>query len=617
MTAATASSVDSDPFYPSSRNNSSSDSSASSASSHSSTHNSHGHAGGESMGDEGIRELRSSRSSSKFIREQLEGLGGAEGTRGGAGAGSARGGSRAGKGAGQYEQADKVKVESDKSNRRHSAGSNGDSGFEEDEDAGALQWGALQRLDQSDDKSASGARRAEDANDVAAAASALLSASATLPIERDGIAAAAAAVAAAAERMDDSPTNTAASSQHQAAMSVGAPIVGATFQPAAYIPLIPRPQPPGTQSGYPYPPGIDHSSQSSSSLSSSNASSAAASTDGKRKHSSLTHSPSSSSSAHSTPTVPGKAPPSAPLPPSAAPSGTPNINFSPAPGSSSGSSAVSSRKRRKKEDEESSLNLAYERQISLLNEAIRQLLAYVSPLHSQADAYVDELITGYRSEYMKEQLREGRTAENKRYARAMSGYFLSFYATSNLNSQLALQNVAYYPPNGAPGGPATAPISTPSPTAAQSAASGSSSPVASLRPDVLLQQRMQGDTWEGLSHPLYSNLTLLLYTVIDALLMDALQVTLWSLYLERLEPFFILDPSPQSQARMLLLTAYAVKLAYCANHDIYLPYLTGLYAQFSKLFSEYVHSKPGIKLGVSNTQLTARYRLLGSLREKE
>ena len=615
MTATTASAADGDSFFPSSRLTSSS-----------AAHSADGP-------DEGTRELRSSRSSSKFIREQLEGLsgggGGGGGGAGNGGSGSAGGGtggrSRGGKGGGGHGDGDKVKVEADRGHGRNgsshpssgggssnSGSSNGDSAFEEDEDAGALQWGNLQRLDQSDDKTAATAtqqstqRHAEDANDVAAAATALLSASGSLPIERNGIAAAAAAVAAAADRMDESHNSGTGSSERQPL--AGAPIVGATFQPAAYVPHIPRPQPPGTQSAYPYPPAVNPPSTATAM--------STATADGKRKHSALGPSLASSSAAALSTATAGKASHTVTAqPPSTASTSSSNMSFS-ATATSTAAAGSSNRKRRKKEDEESSLNLAYERQISLLNEAIRQLLAYVSPLHSQADAYVDELITGYRSEYMKEQLREGRTGENKRYARAMSGYFLSFYSTSNLNTQLALQNIAYYPPGGT-ATPNAASTSTPPSNSVHSPLSGSSTPVGTMRPEALLQQRLLADTWEGLSHPLYSNLTLLLYTVIDALLMDALQVTLWSLYLERLEPFFILDPSPQSQARMLLLTAYAVKLAYCGNHDIYLPYLTGLYAQFSKLFAEYVHSKPGIKLGVSNTQLTARYRLLGSLREKE
>ena len=98
-------------------------------------------------------------------------------------------------------------------------------------------------------------------------------------------------------------------------------------------------------------------------------------------------------------------------------------------------------------------------------------------------------------------------------------------------------------------------------------------------PKDLLLQRIPLDPWEGLSHPLYPNLTLLLYTIIDALLMDTLQITLFSLYLERLEPFFILEASPSSQARLLLIVAYAMKLAYMENHSIFPTLLDGAVLQ--------------------------------------
>ena len=578
-------------------------------------HSSPAPAAAAAAGDDGFaydREPRSTRSSSKFIREQLEGLarpgGRLPGSREteekeGAEVEEAEGAERGsgGRSDALYKNGERQQSSSSSGSRLSGSaeaeeGGGGSasspSAFEEDEDAGALQWSNLQPLDKSDDTAAAAPASAPGVaglSEVAAAASALLSG---LPKQdRNG-----GGAAGKGDRREDDIRASAPASSAQS---------GSTRQSSPpQLAALPRSSPPQQPVSLPFAPIPSASSSPFSPTTAAN----------KRHLSSLSSAPavpsvSSAQSAASSPSLFASSSHSSPSASSAASKLLSNQNAT--------SASSSSRKRRKKEDEESSLNLAYERQISTLNEAIRQLLAYVSPLHSHTDAFVDELISAYRGEYMKEQLRDGRTAENKKFARAMAAYFLTFYHNANMSAQLQHHD-------GKEGGAAGAGAGGAGASAGGSGAGGEGSSgmgggglgssSSGLSSGASGPQR---DPWEGVSHPLYSNVTLLLYTIIDALLMDTLQVVLFSLYLERLEPFFILEPSPASQARLLLLTAYAMKLAYLDNHSIFLPYLTGLYSNFSRLFSEYLHSKQGVKLGIANTQLTARFRLFGSLREKD
>ena len=297
------------------------------------------------------------------------------------------------------------------------------------------------------------------------------------------------------------------------------------------------------------------------------------------------------------------------------------------------------KRRRAEKDEDAALIQAYERQVNTLNEAMRQLLAFVStPFSSGTDAYVDELIAAYRGEYMKEQSREGRAAENKRYARAMAAYFLTYYHSTSINVQgpqfnlqqnnghletpfvMQQATASNFHSNQHPNHSNTNVHSSSAYPNANSSNQQSDANASNAHPSgdpttsfsSLLN--MPSDPFEGLNHPLYPHLSSLLYTVIDSLLMDTLQIAIFSVYLERLEPYWILELPPAAQARLLLLAAYAMKLAYVDNHSIYLPYLSGLYANFSQILSEYLHSKPGVKLGIQPQHLASRFRsLLASL----
>jgi len=102
--------------------------------------------------------------------------------------------------------------------------------------------------------------------------------------------------------------------------------------------------------------------------------------------------------------------------------------------------------------------------------------------------------------------------------------------------------------------------------------------------------------------------------VADRFLMNDLEIVLWSLYLDRLEPFWLRLSAPQ-QALALLCTAYSMKAVFAADHLTFVPMLNEIVADFGVRYQGWLVGKGPISLAIPPVMLHARFSMFERFRE--
>jgi len=95
----------------------------------------------------------------------------------------------------------------------------------------------------------------------------------------------------------------------------------------------------------------------------------------------------------------------------------------------------------------------------------------------------------------------------------------------------------------------------------------------------------------------------------DALLMNLFEITVWSFFLMRLESQWVNISQAQNQLKVLFFTAFAVKVNFTEDYQIFTPYLNSHYPNFSESFKRWLYSKPVVRLGIAPVELCKRFSL--------
>lgn len=96
----------------------------------------------------------------------------------------------------------------------------------------------------------------------------------------------------------------------------------------------------------------------------------------------------------------------------------------------------------------------------------------------------------------------------------------------------------------------------------------------------------------------------------DALLMNEVELSVWSLYLESLNSHWVLQRPPDNMLRTLLFSAFATKINLTPDSTFLLPYLKGVVPDFMDTFRTFASAKPTALLHVPSAVLNQRYSLL-------
>ncbi len=101
-------------------------------------------------------------------------------------------------------------------------------------------------------------------------------------------------------------------------------------------------------------------------------------------------------------------------------------------------------------------------------------------------------------------------------------------------------------------------------------------------------------------------------SVAEAFVMNDLELAVWSLYLDKLQPDWATVKSAQDKLTALIFSAYTVKLLWSEieDHQMFLPYLNRVLPGFTGKYKLWIQSKKKIKFGIPPLALAERYKLL-------
>lgn len=99
----------------------------------------------------------------------------------------------------------------------------------------------------------------------------------------------------------------------------------------------------------------------------------------------------------------------------------------------------------------------------------------------------------------------------------------------------------------------------------------------------------------------------------DALLMNDLELAVWTIYADRLEPNWMHTENVALRMQQLFFVGYCVKMMFVRTHIEFLPLLDALYQDFGHVFQKWLDSKTKVRLSVPPIVLNERFTVLKSL----
>mmetsp|Transcript_781 Transcript_781/g.1230 ORF Transcript_781/g.1230 Transcript_781/m.1230 type:complete len:111 (+) Transcript_781:107-439(+) len=94
------------------------------------------------------------------------------------------------------------------------------------------------------------------------------------------------------------------------------------------------------------------------------------------------------------------------------------------------------------------------------------------------------------------------------------------------------------------------------------------------------------------------------------MMMSDLEITVWSMFLDKLQPDWISLRPPEAQLAALLYAGYSMKLLWCEveEHQMLVPYLHRVQPDFTVRYIEWMRSKKGVKFAIAPLALRRRYQ---------
>jgi len=92
--------------------------------------------------------------------------------------------------------------------------------------------------------------------------------------------------------------------------------------------------------------------------------------------------------------------------------------------------------------------------------------------------------------------------------------------------------------------------------------------------------------------------------------MTDLDIAVWSMFLEKLQPDWVSLRPADKQLAALLYAGYSMKLLWCSveEHQMLIPYLHRVQPNFTARFVEWMQEKKGVKFAIAPVSLRRRYQ---------
>eukprot|EP00466_Bigelowiella_natans_P006743 jgi/Bigna1/86374/estExt_fgenesh1_pg.C_100064 len=124
------------------------------------------------------------------------------------------------------------------------------------------------------------------------------------------------------------------------------------------------------------------------------------------------------------------------------------------------------------------------------------------------------------------------------------------------------------------------------------------------------RQIVMASTVDSSLTPLIAPLCKCAQSVAEAMLMTDLDIAVWSMFLEKLQPDWVSLRPADKQLAALLYAGYSMKLLWCSveEHQMLIPYLHRVQPNFTARFVEWMQEKKGVKFAIAPVSLRRRYQ---------